>query len=165
MTAVSIPSTFASFTETWSPRLIAAVNDQQVKIAKIDGSFIFHAHPDSDELFYLLAGELTLEIESESASNSEPTPKSAQSTETENADADVEVEVDVDVDVDGQPAQRKGIEAVVMRPGDVYVVPRGVRHRPVARNAQILMIERNDTVNTGDAADRRRQKDVVDARV
>ncbi|KAI1360949.1 RmlC-like cupin domain-containing protein [Xylaria arbuscula] len=124
MTAVSIPSTFASFTETWSPRLIAAVNDQHVKIAKIDGSFIFHAHTDSDELFYLLSGELTLEIESE-----------------------------------------KGIEAVVMRPGDVYVVPRGVRHRPVARNAQILMIERNDTVNTGDAADRRRQKDVVDARV
>lgn len=138
MSTVSIPSTFASFTETWSPRLIAAVNDQHVKIAKIDGSFIFHAHPDSDELFYLLSGELTLEIESESE------------------------------DVDTQPTQAtqpKAVEAVVMKVGDVYVVPRGVRHRPVARNAEILIIERNGTVNTGDAKDQRRQKDVVDARV
>ena len=138
MSTVSIPSTFASFTETWSPRLIAAVNDQHVKIAKIDGSFIFHAHPDSDELFYLLSGELTLEIESESE--------------------------DVDTQLT-QATQPKAVEAVVMKVGDVYVVPRGVRHRPVARNAEILIIERNGTVNTGDAKDQRRQKDVVDARV
>ena len=138
MSTVSIPSTFASFTETWSPRLIAAVNDQHVKIAKIDGSFIFHAHPDSDELFYLLSGELTLEIESESE--------------------------DVDTQLT-QATQPKAVEAVVMKVGDVYVVPSGVRHRPVARNAEILIIERNGTVNTGDAKDQRRQKDVVDARV
>ncbi|KAI0506943.1 RmlC-like cupin domain-containing protein [Xylaria bambusicola] len=123
MATVSIPSTFASFTETWSPRLVAAVNDQHVKIARLDGPFIFHAHPDSDELFYLLSGELTLEIESGDT-----------------------------------------VEAVVMKAGDVYVVPRAVRHRPVARDAEVLMIERNDTVNTGDAEDRRRQKDWVDVR-
>ncbi|KAI0912863.1 RmlC-like cupin domain-containing protein [Ustulina deusta] len=133
MATVSIPSTFASFTETWSPRLVAAVNDQHVKIAKMDGEFIFHAHPGSDELFYLLSGELTLEIETGAQGDGETTPKAA-------------------------------VEAVVMRVGDVYVVPRGVRHRPVAKNAEIMMIERNDTVNTGDAEDKRRQRDPLDAR-
>ncbi|KAI8951962.1 RmlC-like cupin domain-containing protein [Xylaria longipes] len=132
MATVSIPSTFASFTETWSPRLIAGVNDQHVKIAKVDGEFIFHAHPDSDELFYLLSGELTLEIETRDQGDVEAEPKT--------------------------------IEAVVMKVGDVYVVPRGVRHRPVARDAQILMIERNDTVNTGDAEDQQRRKDPLDVR-
>ncbi|KAH8166318.1 hypothetical protein CIB48_g1938 [Xylaria polymorpha] len=132
MATVSIPSTFASFTETWSPRLIAAVNDQHVKIAKVDGEFIFHAHPSSDELFYLLSGELTLEIETAAQENAETEPKA--------------------------------VEAVVMSVGDVYVVPRGVRHRPVAKNAQILMIERNDTVNTGDVDDKQRQRDPLDVR-
>ncbi|KAI0448911.1 RmlC-like cupin domain-containing protein [Xylaria acuta] len=132
MATVSIPSTFASFTETWSPRLIAAVNDQHVKIAKVDGEFIFHAHPDSDELFYLLSGELTLEIE-----------------------------ILAQGDVEAEP---KAVEAVVMKVGDVYVVPRGVRHRPVAKDAQILMIERNDTINTGDAEDQQRRRDPLDVR-
>ncbi|KAI0434992.1 RmlC-like cupin domain-containing protein [Xylaria sp. FL1042] len=132
MATVSIPSTFASFTETWSPRLVAAVNDQHVKIAKIDGEFIFHAHPDSDELFYLLSGELTLEIETRAQGGGEAKPKA--------------------------------VEAVTMEVGDIYVVSKGVRHRPVAKNAEILMIERNDTVNTGDAEDRRRQKDPLDVR-
>ncbi len=133
MATVSIPSTFASFTETWSPRLVAAVNDQHVKIAKMDGEFIFHAHPGSDELFYLLSVELTLEIGTGAQGDGETTPKAAG-------------------------------EAVIMRVGDVYVVPRGVRHRPVAKNAEIMMIERNDTVNTGDAEDKRRQRDPLDAR-
>ncbi|TGJ88316.1 hypothetical protein E0Z10_g494 [Xylaria hypoxylon] len=129
MATVSIPSTFASFSETWSPRLIAAVNDQHVKIAKIDGGFIFHAHQDSDELFYLLSGDLTLEIET--------------------GDEGVEP---------------KSVEAVVMKVGDVYVVPKGVRHRPVAKDAQILMIERNDTINTGDVEDQQRKRDPLDVR-
>ncbi|KAI0443256.1 RmlC-like cupin domain-containing protein [Xylaria telfairii] len=132
MATVSIPSIFASFTETWSPRLIAAVNDQHVKIAKVDGEFIFHAHPDSDELFYLLSGELTLEIETVAREGIEDEPRA--------------------------------VEAVVMNVGDVYVVPRGVRHRPIAKNAQILMIERNDTVNTGDVDDQQRRRDPLDMR-
>ncbi|KAI0548356.1 RmlC-like cupin domain-containing protein [Xylaria curta] len=132
MAPVSIPSTFASFTETWSPRLVAAVNDQHMKIAKIDGSFIFHAHPDSDELFYLMAGELTLEIATGIQEDEEAEPKA--------------------------------VEAVVMKVGDVYVVPKGVRHRPVAKNAHILMIERNDTINTGDIEDQERRRDPLDVR-
>ncbi|KAI1147403.1 RmlC-like cupin domain-containing protein [Nemania diffusa] len=132
MATVSVPSTLASFTETWSPRLIAAVNDQHVKIAKLDGEFIFHAHPDSDELFYLLSGELTMEIETEAQE-------------------------------DGG-ATSKVVKPVVMKVGDVYVVPKGVKHRPVAKNAQILVVERNGTVNTGDAEDQRRRRDPLDVR-
>lgn len=104
--SVSIPQILDSFTEKWSPRHIASVNDQHVKIAKIDGSFIFHSHPESDELFYLLSGKLTMEIE--------------------------------------------GSDDIVMAPGDVYVVPKGVRHKPVAENAEIMMVESAGTVNTGD---------------
>jgi mannose-6-phosphate isomerase-like protein (cupin superfamily) len=104
--STSIPKTLDSFTETWSPRLVASVNDQHVKIAKCDGSFLFHSHPDSDELFYLFSGKLTMEIE--------------------------------------------GGDDVVMKPGDVYVVPKGVRHRPVCENAEIMMVEKAGTVNTGD---------------
>ncbi|KAK8070510.1 RmlC-like cupin domain-containing protein [Apiospora hydei] len=117
----SIPGTFSSFTEHWSPRLVAAVNDQHVKIAKIDGAFIWHAHPDSDELFYLLAGELTLELELPSKN-----------------------------DDDGGKMVK--VEEVAMQVGDMFVVPKGVRHRPVAREAHIMMVERQGTVNTGDMA-------------
>jgi len=138
MGTVSIPSTFASFTETWSPRLIAAVNDHEVKVAKIDGSFVFHAHPDSDELFYLLSGELTLEIEEEQERERETGP--------------------------GSESPPVKVRAVVMQVGDVHVVPKGVRHRPVARNAQIMMIEGSGTVNTGDAEDVERRRDPIDVR-
>lgn len=117
---VSIPQTFDSFTETWQPHLVASVNDQHVKIAKVDGEFIWHAHPNSDELFYLLGGELTLEIEDR--------------------------------------------DSVVMSIGDVFVVPKGVRHRPVAKDAHILMVEKVGTVNTGDEPASERTREVKDVR-
>ncbi|EGR50138.1 uncharacterized protein TRIREDRAFT_43397, partial [Trichoderma reesei QM6a] len=62
-TSESIPKLLSSFTETWSPRLVAAINDHHVKVAKLDGEFIWHAHPNSDELFYLLSGKLTIELD------------------------------------------------------------------------------------------------------
>lgn len=57
------------------------------------------------------------------------------------------VSKDKDKEVVG--ANGKRIQSVEMSPGDVFVVPRGVRHRPVARAATILMVEREGTVNTG----------------
>jgi mannose-6-phosphate isomerase-like protein (cupin superfamily) len=119
--ATSVPGVLSSFTERWSPRLVAAVNDHHVKVAKIDGAFIWHAHPDSEELFYLLSGKLTMEIQDE--------------------------------------------EPVVMKEGDMYVVPKGVTHKPVAENAVIMMIEKEGTVNTGDQEGSERTKKVQDARV
>ncbi|KAI9155027.1 RmlC-like cupin [Paramyrothecium foliicola] len=118
--STSIPKLFDSFTEKWSPRLVAAINDHHVKIAKIDGEFIWHAHPNSDELFYLISGKLRLKIE--------------------------------------------GREAVVMQVGDMFVVPKGVRHRPVAQDASIMMIEHESTVNTGDQTDSDFTKEPLDVR-
>ncbi|KAH7010280.1 RmlC-like cupin domain-containing protein [Ilyonectria destructans] len=116
----SIPRLLDSFTETWSPRLVATINDHHVKVAKIDGAFIWHAHPNSDEIFYLLSGKLRMEIE--------------------------------------------GQDDVVMEVGDMYTVPKGIKHRPVAENASIMMIEHETTVNTGDQPDSERTKEVKDVR-
>ncbi|KAL6895339.1 RmlC-like cupin [Trichoderma longibrachiatum] len=119
-TSESIPNLLASFTETWSPRLVAAINDHHVKVAKLDGEFIWHAHPNSDELFYLLAGKLTIELE--------------------------------------------GRDDVVMQVGDMFVIPKGLRHRPVAEAASVMLIEHESTVNTGDETDSERTRQVKDVR-
>jgi mannose-6-phosphate isomerase-like protein (cupin superfamily) len=60
--AVSIPGALARFTEQWQPHRLGTVNDQDVKIARIQGEFVWHAHPDSDELFLVISGELTLQL-------------------------------------------------------------------------------------------------------
>lgn len=52
-------------------------------------------------------------------------------------------------------------EPVVMKAGDMYVVSRGIRHRPVAENARIMMVEHQDTVNTGDEIDSPRRRQVT----
>lgn len=47
--------------EPWSPRVVARVNDQYVKVAKLQGEFVWHAHEQEDELFLVLAGELRID--------------------------------------------------------------------------------------------------------
>lgn len=54
---------FATFTESFAPRIAATVNDYDVKIARLDGAYVWHAHPDTEEFFLVLAGELTIELE------------------------------------------------------------------------------------------------------
>lgn len=58
----------------------------------------------------------------------------------------------------------EGGENVEMVEGDIYVVPRGVRHRPVAQNAHIMMVERAGTVNTGDETGSEFTKEPEDVR-
>jgi mannose-6-phosphate isomerase-like protein (cupin superfamily) len=62
MTTRNLTEAFASITDQWQPRRFASVNDYDVKIAKVQGEFIWHAHPDSDEFFLVVAGELTLQL-------------------------------------------------------------------------------------------------------
>jgi mannose-6-phosphate isomerase-like protein (cupin superfamily) len=50
-------------TDYWSPRIIARVNDQYVKVAKLKGELTWHKHDDEDELFQIIKGELTIEYE------------------------------------------------------------------------------------------------------
>jgi mannose-6-phosphate isomerase-like protein (cupin superfamily) len=102
---VSPRSAAASLTEYWSPRVIAELDDSYVKVAKVKGTFAWHAHDQEDELFFILKGRLRIELESGTVELSE---------------------------------------------GDTYVVPRGVRHNPVAdEECHVMLIERKTTLHTG----------------
>lgn len=59
---VNLAEAFDGIDEHWSPRLAAELNDQAVKLAVVEGEFVEHSHPDADELFYVLSGDLTLEF-------------------------------------------------------------------------------------------------------
>lgn len=48
--------------ELWSPRVAARVNDVVIKVARIQGDFVWHNHPDTDEAFLCLDGRLTIEL-------------------------------------------------------------------------------------------------------
>ena len=63
MTAVSPRALAAGLTELWSPRVIAEVDDAYIKVAKVQGTFGWHAHRDEDELFLVLRGRLRIDME------------------------------------------------------------------------------------------------------
>jgi len=95
------------FSDQWSPKRIATVNDYEVKLAKVQGEFVWHDHPDTDELFLVISGKLTIQLR------------------------------------DGD---------VVLGPGELFVVPKGVEHCPRADDeTAILLLEPAGTVNTGTA--------------
>lgn len=99
----------SKFSEHWSPRIIAQMNDYHFKVAKLQGEFVWHAHADTDEVFVVLNGRLEILF-------------------------------------------RQG--SVVLNEGEMYVVPRGVEHKPVAESeCHILLVEPAGTINTGDVAD------------
>lgn len=50
------------FDERWSPRVVAELNGQHVKLAKLEGEFVWHAHANEDELFLVLEGRLRIEL-------------------------------------------------------------------------------------------------------
>lgn len=51
---------FAEISDYWSPRVVADVNDQSVKLAKLKGEFVWHDHENEDELFFIVKGSLTI---------------------------------------------------------------------------------------------------------
>ena len=53
------------FHDHWSPKVVGALNGQLVKLAKLKGEFVMHQHAEEDELFYVLDGELFIELEEE----------------------------------------------------------------------------------------------------
>jgi len=116
-TAINLDAKFAKFSERWSPRIIAQMNDYHFKLVKIQGEFVWHAHADTDEVFIVLNGELTIHFR------------------------------------DGE---------VVLRAGEMFVVPRGVEHKPVAhRECKMMLVEPAGTINTGDAQSELTAKDGV----
>ncbi|WP_458207327.1 cupin domain-containing protein [Haladaptatus sp. NG-SE-30] len=65
MEKVNLDAAFGSFDEHWSPRLAAELNGQAVKLAKLEGEFVWHHHEDADELFLVTSGELRIEFREE----------------------------------------------------------------------------------------------------
>jgi mannose-6-phosphate isomerase-like protein (cupin superfamily) len=109
---VNLAAAFASFDETWAPRVAADVNEFQVKLTKLEGEFVWHSHDAEDELFLVTRGRLVMRFR------------------------------DRDVTLDE---------------GELIVVPAGVEHQPVAPDgvADVVLIERASTVNTGTAGGER----------
>ena len=103
---VNLRENLDSFSDHWSPRIVAQMNGLDVMVVRVDGEFVWHSHPDTDDFFLVLDGELDIELRD---------------------------------------------RVVTLQPGELYVVPKGVEHRPVARKGevQILLIEPAGTPNTG----------------
>lgn len=106
LTPVRLAEKLAAIEGHWQPGIVAALNDYHVKLVKVLGEFARHRHVDTDELFLVLSGRLTIRM----------------------SDGDVDLEE-----------------------GDLFVVPRGVEHQPVAASeCHLLLLEPAGTVNTGD---------------
>jgi mannose-6-phosphate isomerase-like protein (cupin superfamily) len=107
MDPVNLDRMLAGFSEHWSPKKIAELNEYDVKLVKVQGEFTWHRHHDTDELFLVLDGALTIDLPDRS---------------------------------------------VVLLPREIFVVPRGVEHRPRAETeTAVLLLEPRGVVNTGDA--------------
>lgn len=59
---VDLPTKFDAFAEHWSPRLVATLNDYDVKVVKMQGDFVWHTHDDTDELFLVIEGRLIIQL-------------------------------------------------------------------------------------------------------
>ena len=104
--ALNFEEKFSRFTEHWFPRVIAEMNDYQLKLVKVQGEFVWHKHPETDEVFIVINGVLNIEFR------------------------------------DGK---------VTLESGEMFVIPKGVEHRPVAKKeCKMMLIEPKGVVNTGD---------------
>jgi mannose-6-phosphate isomerase-like protein (cupin superfamily) len=109
--AITFTDKFGKLTDLWQPRVIAEMNDYQFKVVRIEGDFVWHDHPETDETFIVLKGRLQIDF-------------------------------------------RDG--AVTVEPGQMFVVPKGVEHKPyAAEEVHMLLIEPRGTLNTGHAGGER----------
>ena len=60
--AVDITEKLSLFSEHWSPKVVARLNDYEIKVVKVKGEFVWHTHADTDELFIVVAGVLTIQL-------------------------------------------------------------------------------------------------------
>ena len=61
-TAINLNQKLGKFSEQWSPRIIAQMNDYHFKLARIQGNFVWHSHADTDETFIVLEGEMRIDF-------------------------------------------------------------------------------------------------------
>lgn len=104
---IDLSEKFEAFTDQWSPKVVARLNDYEVKLVRMEGEFIWHSHPETDEIFLVVDGDLTIQLR----------------------DGDVR-----------------------LGPGQLYVIPRGVEHCPLAHGeVRAMILEPSGVENTGDA--------------
>jgi len=60
--AINLAEKLTRFSEHWAPRTVAQFNDYDVMVVKVQGQFVWHAHPDTDDFFLVLKGRLTLRL-------------------------------------------------------------------------------------------------------
>ncbi|KAF8056519.1 mannose-6-phosphate isomerase [Lyophyllum atratum] len=63
--SIDLTSALSQFTDHWSPKRIATLNDYEIKVVKVKDSFVWHKHDDTDELFLVLSGKLTIQFRPE----------------------------------------------------------------------------------------------------
>lgn len=103
---------FEMFDEYWTPKIIAELNGQYVKLAKLKGEFVWHDHENEDELFYIVKGKLLLKF--------------------------------------------KDRDDVQLSEGELFVVPAGVEHFPIAEEeCWVMLVEPKSTTHTGSTQDER----------
>ena len=66
MNKVNLLEKFALFNEHWSPKIVGALNGQQVKLVKLQGEFVWHKHDEEDELFLVVKGSFDMELRDKS---------------------------------------------------------------------------------------------------
>ncbi len=59
-TKINLAEKLGKFSDRWNPRIVTNYNGNEVRVAKVDGEFIWHSHADTDELFLVLKGELIM---------------------------------------------------------------------------------------------------------
>jgi mannose-6-phosphate isomerase-like protein (cupin superfamily) len=59
---ISIREKLAKFSDRWSPKVIAQMNDYQFKLARLQGEFVWHSHADTDETFLVIDGRMTIQF-------------------------------------------------------------------------------------------------------
>lgn len=62
MSKVNLEQKLATFTEHWSPKIVATFNGHDVMVVKAKGEFVWHAHPNTDDFFLVLKGKLTIQL-------------------------------------------------------------------------------------------------------
>ena len=107
MEMINFKEKLALFSDHWSPKVIAEMNDYQFKLVKIKGDFVWHQHDATDEVFIVMQGLMQIELEN---------------------------------------------ETIALKTGEMFVVPKGVRHKPSAeQECHVLLVEPRGVINTGEA--------------
>ena len=106
-TAINLAQKLTQFSDHWSPKIVAQMNDYHFKLVKFQGEFVWHSHAETDEVFIVIDGYMCIDF-------------------------------------------RDG--SVELKAGEMFVVPKGIEHKPVAeQECHVMLVEPAGTLNTGDA--------------